>query len=224
MMRLSLLLVLLFALMTIFSGYVSSSTAVMPPSVAPGSTQQSVAGIESYCKEIERYAKRNPQALLYFVNSLPGEEARAATDKRRWYPVKSEQEMSDAERSYATESLAVLMRSGEIVYAQIGEPMEHSRHDDGYYFRGDGTLAKISSDYWSNIESISLTRQSFYSSNGKLLRSTAQCFEIITTSKGGRTKSVSCGRAEMRGEINDYKFPIYRKNSELPGYALLKKS
>lgn len=206
-------------------------------SVKAGGLQQSaskkaprspeIAKIESYCKGIDQYAKSSPALMRYFVNSAPGEAAAApgAGGGERWYIVKSAEEMSDAERAYATESISVLMRSGEIVYASIGEPMEHSRHDNNYYFRSDGTLAKISAGYWSNMEEIHLLRESFYDSSGKLLQATSQCFQIIHNPNGtNREKSVSCGRNDMRREIKDNNIAVYKRNSDLPGYALLKKS
>lgn len=219
------LIVYLCALLVFLSVAVLSAAVSLPPQSAGGRVQQSaeVAGIESYCKGIDLYLERNPKAMRYFVNKQPGEESTASRAAERWYEVKSGEEMSDAERSYATESISVLMKSGEIVYALIGEPMEHSRHDDGYYFRAGGSLAKIRSTYWSNMGEMKVVRESFYNVNGKLLRATSLCYELINSSKGSREKRVTCSRNDMRREIQEYRFPIYKINSDLPGYALLKK-
>lgn len=226
-MRLALLIVSMFALLTTpVAGYKAQPSAGSPQQSGSGKTQASagIAAIESYCKEIDRYSKSNPKAMRYFVNGLPGEGVSQAGGEQKWYEVKSADELSDAERGYATRSIAALMKSGVLVYASLGAPMEHSRHENDYYFRGDGTLAKISSDYWSNMGEVHLVRESFYDSSGKLLRESAQCFQIIYGSKGSRDKRVSCGRSDMRGEIEEYKIPVYKRNSDLPGYALLKKS
>jgi hypothetical protein len=214
------------ALLTLAHIAALGSAARSPQQGASGRGRQTaeVARIESYCKGIDQYLKSAPKAVRYFVNARP-EDAAGSRAAERWYEVKSGDELTDAERSYATESISVLTKAGAIVYALIGEPMEHSRHDDAYYFREDGALAKISSGYWSNMAEMRILRENFYDSSGKLLQSTSQCFQLSYTSGGSsREKRVSCARGDMKREIREYRFPIYKRSSDLPGYALLKKS
>ncbi|HEX8890684.1 MAG TPA: hypothetical protein VF779_16155 [Pyrinomonadaceae bacterium] len=192
-------------------------------SLASRGKQSEVAGIEAYAKSIERYVKSHPRLTRYYVDALPeGKADSSPAGKKDWYRIKNEREMLDAEREYATRSAAVSTKDGEIVYASIGEPMEHSSHDTGYYFRADGTLAKISSGYYSNIEEIRIVRESFYDTEGKLLRSTARCFNIITTSRGSKERPASCKKSEMREELGNYKLSVFAKNTDLPGYDILK--
>ena len=182
-----------------------------------------IAAIEAYSKMLDRYFKSRPQLARFYVDALPEEKAASSpAGKKEWYEVKNQNEMSDAEREYATRSLIVSTKDGEIAYANLGEPREHSRHDTEYYFRSDQTLAKISSNYYSNVAGIHVTRENFYAANGKLLRATTQCFNIIFGSRRNREKSASCKKTEMREELSDYKFPVYKKISELPGYDILK--
>ena len=192
-------------------------------SFASREKQSEAAGIEAYARKLERYVKSHPKLTRYYVDALPeGKSDSSPAGKKDWHRVKNEREMLEAEREYATRSAAVSTKGGEIVYASLGEPQEHSRHDNEYFFRADGTLAKISSDYYSNIEEIHIVRESFYGPEGKLLRSTARCFNIITTSRGSKEKRASCKKSEMKEELGNYVLHVFAKNTDLPGYDILK--
>jgi len=182
-----------------------------------------VASIEAYSRTLDRYFKSHPRATRYYVDALPeGTAGGSAGDGKDWHKVRNQTAMLEAEREYATRSIAVSEKDGVIVYADIGQPREHSRRDDGYYFRNDGTLAKIASDYYANIAGVHITRDYFYGAGGRLLRETTQCFQIITTPKRTLEKRASCGRAEMKEELSDYHVPVYTRNTELPGHLFLK--
>jgi hypothetical protein len=225
-MRQLLWLVSMFALvMTAMP--VSKASAGLPSQSAARGTRQNpaeIAAIEAYCKGVDQYLKSHPQATRFFVDALP--EAQAASSPeggKAWYEVKTEDEMLDAERAYAHRSVTVTMKDGEIVHAEMAEPMEHSRTSYGYYFRSDGTLAKIASEFYGNIAEAHIVRDNFYDPSGKLLRAMSQCFHIITTSRGSKERRVSCRRDEMSAEYGNYEIPIYKKSTNLPGYELLKK-
>lgn len=193
-----------------------------PQGTRPASAE--IASIEAYCKGLDQYLKSNPKSTRFFVDTLPGEQTDASSaNKKDWYEVKTEDGMLDAEREYAHRSIIVTMKDGEIVRAEMADPMEHSRTSYGYYFRSDGTLAKIASEFYGNIAEAHIVRENFYDSNGKLLRATSQCFHIVTTSRGSKERRVSCSRDEMSAEYGKYEIPVYKKSTNLPGYDLLKK-
>ena len=183
-----------------------------------------IAAIEAYCKGLDKYFKSTPQSTRYFVDALPEANAESQAELgKAWHEVKTEREMLEAERSYANHSIVVSMKDGQIVYADIAEPGEHHRYDHKYYFRHDGTLAKIGSEFYGNIAERHLTRENFYDPSGRLLRSTSRCFRIITTSSGNREKPVSCRLDALSAEYGNYRIPVYKRNTNLPGYELLKK-
>jgi hypothetical protein len=175
-----------------------------------------ITAIEAYCKGLDQYFKSHPKSTRFFVE--PGREQKAG-----WHEVKNEEEMMDAEREYANQSITVSTKKGVVVYAVLGEPMEHSRHDSEYYFRSDGTLAKISSGYWSNMAEMHVERENFYDSNGTLLRSTSQCFHISPVNSKAKEQRVSCRDPQMREEIENYQLHVYKRNMDLPAYSVLKK-
>ncbi len=181
------------------------------------------ASIEAYCKSLERHFRRNARAARFFVDALPDGGAGDTPEGRLdWHEVKTEDEMLEAERAYARHSIVVKAKDGEIVYADFAEPLEHSRHHTEYCFRHNGTVAKIVSDYFSGIGGVHITREQFYDPEGKLLLNRVNCFSLSYTSSGSRERRASCRREEMRGELNDYRVPVYKKNAELPGYENLK--
>jgi hypothetical protein len=191
-------------------------------SAARGQTAE-VAAIEAYCDGLERYFKSNPKARRFYVDALPETGAEPSPDVvKKWYEVKTEEEMYEAERLSAHHSIVVSVKDGEIVAASLAEPQEHERHDNQYCFRRDGTLAKIISDFNNNMLEAHMVRENFYDSRGHLLRATSQCFKITTTSNGSREKRVSCRQSEMSGALAEYRIPVYQKNTELPGYEFLK--
>jgi len=193
-------------------------------SFASRGKQAEIANIEAYIRMLDRYFKRHPKSTCYYVDALPeGKADESSGSKKEWYAVKNETEMLDAERGYANGSIFVLAKDGEIVHAGIGEPAEHSRRENDYYFRADGTLAKILSDYYGTIEEIHIVRESFYDTGGRLLRSTTRCFNVITTSRGSREQPASCKKSEMRRELSDYKLSVYAKSTDLPGYDIIKR-
>jgi hypothetical protein len=225
-MRQLLLIVCAFALLsTPGQGYepsAASASAQGRSGARPASTE--IASIEAYCKGLNQYVTSNPKSTRFFVDTRPGDEAESSTASgTTWYEVKSEDEMLDAEREYAHRSIIVTMKDGQIVHAEIADPMEHSRTSYAYCFRSDGTLAKISSEFYGNMAEVHIVRESFYDPNGKLLRATSQCFHIITTARGSRERRVSCVRDRMSAEYGKYEIPVYKRNTDLPGHDLLKK-
>ncbi|HKQ51195.1 MAG TPA: hypothetical protein VJT74_02425 [Pyrinomonadaceae bacterium] len=192
-----------------------------------GRRQQSARGlasIEAYCKSLEHYFRRNARAARFFVDALPegGAEEPAPEGRLDWHEVKTADELLEAERGYANHSIVVKTKDGEVVYADFAEPMEHSRHHTEYCFRPNGTIAKIVSDYYSGIAGVHVTRVHFYGAEGRLILKRVNCFAVSYTSSGSRERRASCRREEMRGELNDYRVPVYKKNTELPGYEILR--
>jgi hypothetical protein len=181
-----------------------------------------IAAIEAYCLSLERHFKRDAKAARFFVDALPDGEP-PAEGRLDWHEVKSEDEMLDAERAYALHSIVVKAKDGRIVYADFAEPREHSRRHNEYCFRPDGTLAKIVSDYYGNIAGVHVTRANFYDPDGRLLRSVDSCFSITYTSRGSRERRTSCRREEMQPELTGYSVPVYKKDTDLPGYETLKR-
>ena len=222
-----LLFVSLLALLLTFAptNQASTTTSLLQRRAAFVARQKAseLAAIKAYCDGLDRYFRSNPKATRYYVDALPDEQTSASSEvKTSWYEVKNENEMLDAERAYAHRSISVLIKDGRIVRAELAEPREHSRTADAYYFRQDGTLARVASGFQSNMMAANILRESYYSPTGKLLRSTARCFRIIHTPNGNREKRVTCRLSEMSAEIASHPIPVYQKPANRPGYDALK--
>lgn len=203
----------------------SAATGLLQRSASSAARQKAseIAAIKAYCNGLDRYLRSNPKATRYYVDALPEEQPNASSEaKKAWYEVKNENEMLDAERAYARHSIAVSTKDGAIVKAEIAEPREHSRTYDTYYFRNDGALTRVDSNFQSNVQAAIISRESYYNADGRLLRATAQCFRIIYTSNGNREKRVTCRLSEMSAEIASHPIPVYQKPANLPGYDALK--
>jgi hypothetical protein len=168
--------------------------------------------IEANARKLDRYFKEHPKERRFFVDSSPEGQA-------GWVELKSEAELTDAETGYAHQSVIVSSKAGEIAMASIGEPREHSRHDDVYYFRGDGTLAMIASSFNSNVGNARYLRKIFYGAeSSRPLSYSTVCYEIYP-----RQKKTSCKRGYVSEQLKDHRIAVYRTSKELPIYSLLKK-
>jgi hypothetical protein len=216
--HLSLLISCLLALLCVSAtGYEAAPTTTSRQQTDDFKAQRAteIAAIKTYCQETEDHFRLNPQLTRYFVDA-------SSEGKAGWRELNSSDEMLEAERSYANRSIAVSLRSsGEIVYAEIGEPMEHSKHTNQYCFRSDGTLAKVASVYDNNMAEMRVYRDRFYDSKVNLMRTTFQCFHV--NAAAGERRSVSCERPEMEEEISNYEIKVYKRSSDLPVYSFLKK-
>ena len=192
--------------------------------------KQSACGltaIEAYCKSLERHFRRNARAARFFVDALPegGSQEPAPEGRLDWHEVKNEGEMLDAERAYARHSIVVKAKDGEIVYADFARPLEHSRSHTQYCFRPDGTLAKLTYDYYGGVAGVHVTGEQFYDAQGRMISGSAssRCFSVAYTSRGARERRVSCRTARIREELATYGLHSYRKNADLPGYETLRR-
>jgi hypothetical protein len=171
-----------------------------------------ISEVEAYARGLDQYFKRRPNERRFFVDSSPEGQA-------GWYELKSEAELTNAESGYARQSVIVASKAGKVMIASIGEPREHSRHDDVYYFRGDGTLAMIASSFNSNVGNARYLRKIFYGAESSSpLSYKTVCYEIYP-----KQKKTSCNRGYVSEQLKDHRIAVYRTNRELPVYPLLKK-
>ncbi|HKC62199.1 MAG TPA: hypothetical protein VKB86_01115, partial [Pyrinomonadaceae bacterium] len=82
-----------------------------------------------------------------------------------------------------------------------------------YYFREDGTLAKIDSRLNTFYGNLTIKRIQYYDANGKPLKSSVQYFDLQTQKRKRNVRS---------GDFMDQPAPVYPKVSSLPFYNLLR--
>ena len=172
-----------------------------------------IARIKAYCQELDDYAKRNPKLKRVFGDISSGMKG----DKIRWreFKPKSEEDM-DYIGSLMSNAF-VSSKDGAAVLASCAfqSPSGDWAHDVNYYFREDGSLARIHAELGTFIGNMTVIRERFYDGQGKLLRSSQQFLDMETKKKKKP--------GEDGEEFFDQPVPIYRTVKALPFYTLLSK-
>jgi hypothetical protein len=168
-----------------------------------------IAAIDSYAKSVDSFIKLNPNALRIFANVASG------TDKGpdRWRRFRSEAERQEAESGHnLNETAFVWLKAGKVVGANFTfqSGSRDWAHFVMYYFREDGTLAKIRAQLNTFYGNISVMREQVYSSSGKLLRKTTRYLDLESQEPRRPT-----------ADFQDEPIPVYRRVRDLPFYKLL---
>jgi hypothetical protein len=166
-----------------------------------------LTAIGSYAKSIDQFTKRNPSKRRIF-GIVPGAEDKP--DK--WAEFKTVRQTVQANLE---DSAYVWVRDGKVVVAKFSVTSASGDwyHYVDYYFRADGTLAKIHAQlntFAGPDGGISVIRDKVYSSRGKLLH-TATWYRDLQSQK-----------PRKRGEFMDQPIPVYKSVRDLPFSKLLR--
>jgi hypothetical protein len=169
-----------------------------------------IASIEAYGKQMDAYTKRNARAGRLFGDTANYEDANAAA---KWKEFKTKAALQRAEVYSA--ATAWLNSTGELVVADfsLSSPSGDWAQFNTYYYRSDGTLAKLHSELRTFMGNIVVIRDRLYDSKGKLLQEKTRYLDLQTR----KPKKVK------EGDFQDIPIELYAKTSALPFYALLKK-
>lgn len=171
--------------------------------------QSDIAAIDSYTKRLDQFIKRNPKKARIFANV-----ASATTDEPdRWREFKSDAQREKADTGEnLNENAYVWLKDGKIVAANFTfqSPSRDWAHFVMYYFREDGSLAKIQAQLNTFYGDMTVIRDRFFDSNGKLLRSTTKHLDLHSQ------------KPKQRDTVfNDEPIPIFRNPAALPFHKLL---
>ena len=188
----------------LFLAVLSASATGQEQTKPPPKTE--VTAIASYVKSIDQFTKRHARKRRIF-GIIPGEEDKA--DK--WAEFKTIRQEVQANLEY---SAHVWLRDGKVVAARFSftSPSGDWYHYVNYYFRADGTLAKIHAQlntFAGPDGGISVVRDKFYRSSGKLLHTTTRYLDLKSQ------------KPRARGEFMDQPIPDYKTVRDLPFYKLL---
>lgn len=173
-----------------------------------------IARIKAYCQELDDYAKRNPKLGRIFADVSSGLEGQ----KSRWREFKSEEERQKADTGDNLNNNAnVWSKDGAVVaiYCTFQSPSRDWAHYVDYYFRKDGSLAKIHARLNTFYGNMTVIRERFYDLKGKLLSSSQQFLDLETQKE---KKPGANGK-----EFIDQAIPVYRTVKALPFYTMLSK-
>lgn len=172
---------------------------------APQKTE--LAAIGSYAKSIDQFTKRNAKKRRIF-GIVPGEEDKG--DK--WAEFKY---VRQAVQANLDDSVYVWLKDGQVVAAEFSFTSSSGDwyHYVNYYFRADGTLAKIHAQlntFSGPDGGISVIRDKFYGSGGKLLHTATRYLDLKSQ------------QPRKRGDFMDEPIPDYKTVRDLPFLKLLR--
>jgi len=185
--------------------------AIFPQGVAQRrkSNRPQVVAIETYCKDVDNFIKRNNTHPRIFANVASGVER---------VPVKWQEFNTESDRQTAdtgenlNENAYVWIRNGKLVGANFTfqSPSRDWVKFVMYYFREDGTLAATKETFNTFNGNLSMERKKLFDAQGKLLRSSVKYSDLQT---GWARRS--------RNNFTNEDVPIYRTIQSLPFYGLL---
>jgi hypothetical protein len=169
--------------------------------------KRELTAVGSYAKSIDQFTKRNARKRRIF-GIVPGEEDKP--DK--WAEFKY---VRQAVQANLHDSAYVWLKNGKVVAAQFSLTNSSGDwyHYVNYYFRADGTLAKIHAQlntFASPDGGISVVRDKFYGSNGKLLHTAIRYLDL------------KFQKPKNREEFMDQPITDYRTVRDLPFLKLLR--
>jgi hypothetical protein len=168
-----------------------------------------IATIESYVREVDQFIKKNPRSQHIFANVATGTEK--VPDEWRDFRSEKEREKADTGDNL-NENAYVWLRGGKVVGVNFTfqSPSRDWAHFVIYYYRPDGTLAKIDAQLNTFYGNITVIREKYYSGTGKLLKESTKFFDLKTQKKRKPSKN-----------FEDEELPLYMKTFDLPFRHLL---
>lgn len=145
----------------------ASAQPAKPPSARP-----SVTSIEAYAKQIDRFVKQNDKRKRVFANV--GEQG------DNWQEFTAKVASGETEPGNFDQVALVWTRGGKVVAAGFTFQTASGdwAHFITYYFRDDGTLAKVHARLNTFYGSVTAIRDKYYGANGKLLRANERLLDI----------------------------------------------
>jgi hypothetical protein len=165
------------------------------------------ASIEKYAKSIDQFTRRNSRKRRIF-GIVP-----SAEDKPdKWAEFKTVRQTVQANLD---ESAYVWLKDRKVVVAEFSFTSSSGDwyHYVNYYYRADGTLAKIHAQlntFAASDGGMSIVREKFYSSKGKLLHTSTRYLDLQSQ------------KPRKRGDFMDQPIPVFQGVHDLPFAKLLR--
>jgi hypothetical protein len=168
---------------------------------APG-VHSRVLAINSYAKQIDSFIKIKPKVRIFGDASLPEDE------KSKWQEFKS---VAKLEEDQVYESAKIWLRQNKVVCANftLSSPSGDWTQFVWYYFREDGSLAKIREVLNTFHGNASVHREYFFDQPGKSIFSTRKILDLKTQ------------RPRKSIDFMDQPAAVFQNVTDLPFYTLL---
>ena len=173
-----------------------------------------VRSIDGYTREVDRYVSRHQGECRIFAN-VAANKTKEKEDRWREFKTQDARNKADAGDNL-NENADVCFKDGKVAAAHFmfQSPSRDWAHFVLYYFRADGTLAKLESTLNTFYGHVTARREKYFDAHGKLLQQTEHFYKLGTTRKEPKPRGGS-------DEFIDEPIPIYQKVSDLPFSNLL---
>jgi hypothetical protein len=187
--------------------FITLGTLLVLSALAVGQDRKTLSptlvSIDSYAKQVDRFIKRNGKTRRTFGN--------VGNEQDHWKEFKGKPAKGEVDPDDLDEVAHVWVRSGKVV--AVGFTFQSGSRDWAhfvtYYFREDGTLAKIHAQLNTFYGNISVVRNKFYNLSGKLLRTSTRYLDLQSQ------------KPRKRGDFMDEPIPVYIGVHDLPFSKLL---
>jgi hypothetical protein len=167
-----------------------------------------IASIEAYSKQLDAYTRRNARRGRLFGDTASPTDGNAPP---RWQEFKTKSALERAE-VYSAATLWSKPTGAPVVAAfSLSSPSGDWAQYVNYYYRTDGTLAKIHAELRTFMGDLIVIRDRFYDPQGRQLSEKTRYLDLNTR----KPKKVE------EGGFMDIPFELYAKTSQLPFYPLI---
>lgn len=207
MMRRTLLTISLALLAACTALGITTSRAALLQAQNPS---DNIASIEAYSKQLDAYTKRNARAARLFGDTRAYE---SGDEPALWKEFKTKRALQRAEVYSAATAWTGTTGDVVVVNMDLSSPSGDWAQYNNYYYRSDGTLARLRAEMRTFMGDVIIIRDRFYDSKGKLLQEKTRYLDLQTR----KPKKIK------EDEFMDMPTEVYAKTSALPFSALIKK-
>lgn len=166
--------------------------------------------IDTYVETISKRTKNTKQKIFANVS--------ADGKKSNWKLFKTQKSLSAADNgNNLNESAVVWIKKGKISVATFTfqSPSRDWAQFATYYFRSNGTLAKIASNLNTFYGNVTVKRIYYFDSKGKIIKQNVEYFDLNSE------KSLKINELKKEREFIDEKIKFFKNTNELPFIKLI---
>lgn len=191
---------------------VLSAFAVVPLDVPGQSNKAAIKAIDAYAKTVDAIVKRRKNPDRVFADTAAMDES-----KEKWRSFASVKALDRFRKKSETYSIAYnWLNGGKIVasnftlFSASGDWAKYVNH----YFRADGTLARVDTDYRTFMGDFVVLRSFYFDKSGKQIDSSVKILDLTTRKPKEAPEGVM---GDDPKEVN-----YYMRTSKLPFARLMK--
>jgi hypothetical protein len=164
-----------------------------------------IAEINSYVAELDRFTKRNTKARRIFADVATGD------DEPKWREFKTKREFDKFEGNPDVSAYA-WTRAEKVIAAAFTFTSQSGdwAHMITYYFREDGSLAKLEAQLNTFYGDVSVVRNQYFNNAGVRISNSERILDLKTQKP-----------VKKPADYFDQQVTVFKKISELPFYKLL---